>query len=122
MPSPNAPSQDKLLSSLGLCARARALVFGTPMVCEALREPGKITLVLEAADTSDSTHKRLTDKCTHYGVRLVRLDASGEALAAALGKHRFLAAVALGDAQLCRMIEQHLPQPAKQSSPDGSQS
>lgn len=101
---------DKLLLSLGLCARAGALVYGTPMVCEALRSGGrkKPLLVLEAADTSDGTHKRLTDKCTSYQTRHVRLDVDGATLAKALGKSASLAAVAVCDGQLCRMIDARL--------------
>ena len=35
----SAPTpEEKLLSTVGLCARARKLVMGTPMVCEALRD------------------------------------------------------------------------------------
>jgi ribosomal protein L7Ae-like RNA K-turn-binding protein len=100
--------QNKLLSSLGLCVRAGAVVFGTPMVCEALAKPGKVCLVLESADTSAGTHKRLTDKCAYYGVRHVRLDVGGVELAAALGKHAHLAAVALTDARLCDMVSAHI--------------
>ena len=100
--------QNKLLSSLGLCVRAGAVVFGAPMVCEALAKPGRVRLVLESADTSSATHKRLTDKCSYYGVRHVRLDVSGTELAAALGKHAFLAAVALTDQRLCDMVSAHL--------------
>ena len=97
-----------LLSSLGLCARAGALVFGTPMVCEALRSAKRPYLVLEAADTSDGTHKRLTDKCSFYHVRHVRLAFTGGELAAAVGKTATLAAVAVRDEQLCRMLEAKL--------------
>jgi ribosomal protein L7Ae-like RNA K-turn-binding protein len=99
---------DHLLSSLGLCARAGALVFGTPMVCEALRATKRPYLVLEAADTSEGTHKRLTDKCTFYGVRHVRLPYSAGELAAAVGKSATLAAVAVRDEQLCRMLDAKL--------------
>ena len=113
----NGQTQSKLLTSLGLCARARAMILGTPMVCEALRVPGKLLLVLESSDTSPSTHKRLTDKCSFYGVRHVRLDVTGIALAAALGKHASLAAVGLTDVQLCRLIEKHLP-PATPGEPN----
>lgn len=109
MPPSRSEGQNKLLSSLGLCARAGALIFGTPMVCEAMRQGGKKQprLVLEAADTSENTHKKLTDKCTYYGVRHVRLAATGEELAAALGKSATLAAVAVCDEQMCRMLEKH---------------
>ncbi len=97
-----------LLTSLGLCARAGALVYGTPMVCEALRATKRPYLVLEAADTSDGTHKRLTDKCSFYHVRHARLSCTGAELAAAVGKSATLAAVAVRDEQLCRMLEAKL--------------
>ena len=110
MPKSNQPTTDKLLLSLGLCARAGALVYGTPMVCEALRTSGKKKplLVLEASDTSDGTHKRLTDKCKTYQTRHVRLTQDGATLAAALGKSASLAAVAVCDESLCRMIDAQL--------------
>ena len=43
---------EKLLSTLGLCARARKLITGTPMVCEALRQGGKapVLAVLEGIE------------------------------------------------------------------------
>lgn len=110
MPQSKQTEQNKLLTSLGLCARAGALVFGTPMVCEAMRAGGrkKPLLVLEASDTSDGTHKRLTDKCNSYGTRHVRLGVDGKTLAAALGKSASLAAVAVCDGSLCRMIDARL--------------
>ncbi len=95
----------RLLSNLGLCARARALIYGTPMVCDALRGHQKPYLVLEADDTSPATHKRLCDKCRTYEVRHVRLNGvSGGELASALGKRSTLAAVAITDEGLCRPV------------------
>ena len=98
-------ARQKLLSGLGLCARARALTFGTPMVCEALREKRKPYLVLEASDTSAATHKKISDKCNFYQVQHVRLLVTGEELAAALGKKSTLAAVAVRDENLCRVVK-----------------
>ena len=50
-PARNLTPEDKLLSTLGLCARARKLVMGTPMVCEALRDKkNPVIAVLEASD------------------------------------------------------------------------
>ena len=95
--------QDKehLLSTLGLCARARALVVGTPLLCETLRAGnGRILCVLEASDTSANTHKRLTDKCTYYRVPLHRLEA--------VGKTGAVAAVGVTDPGLLRAL--HLPE------------
>ena len=90
--------QDKehLLSTLGLCARARALVVGTPLLCETLRAGnGRILCVLEASDTSANTHKRLTDKCTYYRVPLHRLEADAGTLGRAVGKTGAVAAVGI---------------------------
>lgn len=100
----------KLLSNLGLCVRAGKVIFGVPMTCDALRrsDSGKPVLVLEAADTSENTHKRLQDKCAYYGVRLVRLSLGGDTLAAATGKSFFLGAVAVTDAGMAGLLEQHL--------------
>ncbi len=100
--------QDRLLSTLGLCARARALVVGTPLLCEAMHAgDGRILCVLEAADTSANTHKRLTDKCAYYRVPLHRLETDADALGRAVGKTGAVAAVGLTDAGLLRAL--HLP-------------
>ena len=103
--------QDKehLLSTLGLCARARALVVGTPLLCETLRAgTGRILCVLEASDTSANTHKRLTDKCTYYRVPLHRLEADAGTLGRAVGKTGAVAAVGVTDPGLLRAL--HLPE------------
>ena len=93
-----------LLRALGLCRKAGALVCGTPMICSALPDGG-IFAVYEANDTSEGTHKKLTDKCTYYGVRRVVLNVGGETLAAAVGKTGFLAAVAVKNASLAELCE-----------------
>ena len=100
----------KILSSLGLCARARALVIGAPMVIESLRKCGseKPRIVIEASDTSDNTHKRIADKCAYYNVRLVRLDFGTAELSDAIGKSSSVAAVAICDENFCKLIEKHI--------------
>ena len=105
--------QSKLLSTLGLCARARKLVMGTPMVCEALRTGGKtpILAVLEASDTSANTHGRLVSKCAYYQKPLYRLPATTEALAHAIGKSAAVAAVGVTDPDLLRALTPNLPAP-----------
>lgn len=101
--------QDSLLSLLGLCVRARRAILGVPMICEAMRNSkNSPVLVLEASDTSDGTHKRLTDKCTHYGVEHLRLSCDGATLAHALGKSAVLAAVAITDAGLAATVKKHM--------------
>ena len=102
--------QKKLLSALGLCVRAGRAIFGVPMICEAMRKGGaqKPVTVFEASDTSDNTHKRVTDKCGFYNVKHIRLECDGETLAAALGKTSSLAAVAVTDKNMSEMVEKHI--------------
>ena len=103
-------NEEKLLASLGLCARARKLIFGVPMICDAMRRGGKNApqIVLEASDTSENTHKKIADKTAYYKVRTVRLKCDGATLASALGKTSSLAAVAVSDIQMCRMVEKYI--------------
>lgn len=89
--APAVPADETaFLRTLGLAARARQTVMGTDMVCDALAE-GRVRLVVEAGDTSENTHKRLTDKCITYRTPHVRLLSDGGTLGAALGKSGALA-------------------------------
>lgn len=123
-------ARDPLLFALGLCARARKLVTGTPMVCEALRKGGKtpILAVLEATDTSDNTHGKLTSKCAYYKTPLYRIPVTTEGLAHAIGKTGAVAAVGVTDAHLLDALARHLPpaealppSPAEEPTPDPSE-
>ena len=93
-----------LLRALGLCARARALILGVPMICDAMRTKGKPRLVLMAQDVSENTRKRLQDKCTYYEVQLLVLPVDTVTLAHTVGKSAGLGAVALTDKNFCRLI------------------
>ncbi|MBQ9086483.1 MAG: ribosomal L7Ae/L30e/S12e/Gadd45 family protein [Clostridia bacterium] len=110
MSKANFDHEARLLSGLGLCVRAGKVIFGVPMICDAMRKGGSgmPVLVLEAADTSENTHKRITDKCVFYQVKHVRLGCSGATLATALGKTSFLAAVAVTDAGMTGLVEKYL--------------
>ena len=98
------------LSALGLCVRAGKVIFGVPMICDAMRKGGKNspTVVFEASDTSENTHKRISDKCEYYKIKHIKLSIGGEELAAALGKTAFLAAVAVTDENMGLMAEKHI--------------
>lgn len=110
MAAENGKGADKTLLALGICAKARKLVCGTPLICEALRGRNKPFLVLEASDNSENTSKRLRDRCSFYSVRMVRLRANGEELAGAVGKSGRVAAAAVTDEQLCRLVSGTLEQ------------
>ena len=107
-----ANSDEKLLFVLGLSVKAGAVIFGVPQICEALgkkKKNGKYPLlVIEASDTSDNTHKRISDKCSYYNIKHVRITANTAALAHALGKSAALAAIAITDESLCRLAEKHI--------------
>ena len=99
----------KTLQALGLCAKARVLIMGTPLICDALKaDAKKICLVIGASDNSENTAKRLRDRCAYYGVPLHLLEADGDALSRALGKHTRVAAVAVTDEQLSRLVKKTL--------------
>ncbi len=110
MSEPIVLDENKLLSALGICARARKIISGAPMVCDALKVGGANAprIVFEASDTSENTHKRISDRCGYYKVRHVRLKADGVSLGAAIGKSSFVAAVAVADTQLCCLTEQYI--------------
>ena len=118
-PARSLTPEDKLLSTLGLCARARKLVMGTPMVCEAMRDKKTpVIAVLEASDTSANTHKKLSDKCRFYGVPLYRLTADTARLAHAVGKTGAVAAVGVTDENFCKALAAHLP--PRETADDGA--
>lgn len=103
-------AEDKLLTTVGLCARARKLVTGTPMVCEAMRSrKPAILAVLEASDTSENTHSKLVSKCTYYQIPLYRLTADTARLAHAVGKTGSVAAVGVTDENFYKALAVHLP-------------
>ena len=97
----------RVFGSLGLCAKAGRLIFGVPMIIEAMQKGKKIYLVLEAGDTSDNTHKKITDKCNFYGVEKIRTDVDGGALGATVGKSSSLAAVAITDEGFYKMVSKY---------------
>ena len=97
----------RILSSLGLCSKAGRLIFGVPMIVQAMQKGKKIYLVLEAGDTSENTHKKITDKCSFYGVEKIRLEFDGNALSGSVGKSSSLAAVAVTDEGFYTMIKKY---------------
>ena len=106
----NKANSSRLLSNLGLCVRAGKTVMGVPMICEAMRKGGSNApkAVFEAADTSENTHKRISDKCEFYGVKHIRLECDCETLAKSLGKTGALAAIALTDENMLGMVENYI--------------
>lgn len=97
------------LFALGLCAKAGKLVCGVPMVCEALKKQKAVVAVFSAADNSPNSAKRLSDRCTFYGVPLYTLSVDGDTLSSAVGKSGRIAALAVTDQNLCGLVLSKLP-------------
>ena len=99
---------------IGMCARARKIVTGTDQICLALAEKKKTNkpiLVLEASDVSENTHKRLSDKCSFYGVKKCVVPLTASELAHSIGKRgSVVAAVAVTDEQMSRAVSPYLPE------------
>lgn len=102
--------EKKLLLALGMCARARKLTTGVDMICEALRAGGAQAprLAVMASDVSENTKKRLTDRCAYYQIPLVAVKSDTIALGNAVGKKAAVAAVAVPEGNLLRLVEQYL--------------
>ena len=103
--------EKNLLGMIGMCRGAEKAIIGVPMVCEHLRKKGEWLkdgenvgfLVIEAADTSENTHKKITDKCIYYNVKHIRIASTCEALGKAVGKSA-VGAVAIADKNFCRAL------------------
>lgn len=60
----------KILSYIGLCAKAGRIASGEFSTEKALKE-GSANLVIVAEDASDNTKKNFSDACTYRGIRLL---------------------------------------------------
>lgn len=98
----------KITGLLGLAARAGKLIYGTPMVCDALKDRKKIYYVFRAQGCSDNTHKRIGDRCKFYDVALIDVELDVSEFAHKLGKSGELAVVALTDASFAEGIRKLL--------------
>lgn len=115
--------QDKVLSLLGLAAKAGKLVTGGFSVEEAVKSR-KARVVILAADAQQNTVKKFTDKCRHNNIPL-RFYGTKEELGRAAGKEtRACAAVTdRGFAQsLLKKLDLVNPEPPDSSvePPDSS--
>lgn len=95
---------EKLLRFLGLAKKAGKVVMGTDLVCRACRERKKPSLILLASGVSPATEKKVSDKCSFYGVSLERISASADELGEALGKLGSIATVAVTDAYFAQEL------------------
>lgn len=97
----------KLLSMIGIARKAGKTIIGWPMISEHISKGKNIShdefLLIEASDTSDGTHKKISNKCEFYNIRSIRIDNSCSELGAALGKSA-IAAVAITGKDMCYAV------------------
>ncbi|WP_025729707.1 L7Ae/L30e/S12e/Gadd45 family ribosomal protein [Atopobacter phocae] len=86
-----AVNQKRQLQLLGLAQKAGDLVSGTDQVILAI-ERKKAKLVVITEDTSESSQKKLLNKCVHYNVPYTIFGTSMQ-LSQALGKKRNVVAL-----------------------------
>lgn len=76
---------DRLLSFLGLCRRAKKLVIGAEVTVQSV-EQGRSLLVLYASDASKNSLKPVLKAAEEHGVPAKRVERSKDELSAALGR------------------------------------
>ena len=79
-------NNDRLLSFLGICMRAGAMIYGAETVEKAIRE-GKAQLLLYASDTSENSLKRVLNAAGDRDVPVRRLPCLKDELSFALGRY-----------------------------------
>lgn len=77
-------NQHQWMSLLGLANRAGKIISGEELTVKEIRN-GKAKLILISADASSNTNKKITDKCTSFGVP-VKVIENREILGHAIGK------------------------------------
>lgn len=70
---------------MGLCRRAGELIIGTDLVTKKLPSK-KIKLVIYAESSSQNTEKKILDKCSFYGVEVIKAELSSDEIGQAIGK------------------------------------
>ena len=103
----------KLAGMLGFAARARRLIIGTELVCDALRRGKTKYLVIVSETASENTKKRLRDQCEYTGAQMQEAPIDTKTLGHSIGKkNASVAAVAVTDANMANAIRNILKEGA----------
>lgn len=97
--------QDKVLSLLGIAAKAGSVVSGEFSVEKAVKE-GKSYLVIVASDASDNTRKRFSDMCAYYHCEYF-VYSDKDTLGHSIGKE-FRASLSVTNEGLAKALMKHL--------------
>lgn len=96
---------DKVLSMLGIAAKAKAIASGEYQTEYAVKS-GEAYLVIVAEDASDNTKKMFRDMCMYYEVQIV-FYGNRETLGHCIGKE-FRASLAVTDEGLANAVKKKL--------------
>lgn len=77
-------NKNKIISILGLAMRAGKISLGAPATYEALKK-NKVSLVVVSTNCEGDTMRQINNKCTFYGVEIVKV-LSEEELSSSIGK------------------------------------
>ncbi len=97
--------KDRILSMLGLAAKAGKIVSGEFSTEKAIKS-GKAFLVIVSEEASENTKKMFRDKCSFYEIPIY-LYASKEMLGNAIGR-QFRASLAVLDPGFANSLEEKL--------------
>ncbi|MBQ3017804.1 MAG: ribosomal L7Ae/L30e/S12e/Gadd45 family protein [Clostridia bacterium] len=87
---------NKFLFMLGLCRKAGKMIIGTDLVTKSL--PSKKTyLVIYTSDASGNTKKRVTDKCSFYGVECIETPLLSSVVSDSIGKTGSVCVIGITD-------------------------
>ncbi|MCI7274765.1 MAG: ribosomal L7Ae/L30e/S12e/Gadd45 family protein [Lachnospiraceae bacterium] len=98
-------NQDKVLSMLGLAARARGVADGGFSVEKAIKS-GKAALVILAGDASDNSRKEFVNMCSYYRTPIYQYS-NKEELGHSIGKE-LRSVVAVLDVGIAKAIKERL--------------
>lgn len=84
-------NQQKALNLLGIAMRAGKLVTGESLSLKEIQQE-QARLVIVAADASDATKEKLTNKCAYYEIPLL-IQFTTQELSCAIGRERVICTI-----------------------------
>ena len=91
-------NEKKIISLLGIAKKAGKTVSGTDMTVEGIRgKKNAVRLVLLAADASENTVKKITDKSSYYDVPLIRMECGKSELGRVTGSISEISVIGITD-------------------------
>ncbi len=94
---------NKFLCTLGLAMKAGALRTGANLCEEDIRH-GNAKIAFLSSDASGNTVKQIVNACSSYGVDVIMLSSTKEALAKRLGKSGYISCIVVKDNGFAKLM------------------